>query len=503
MIRRMMALLACTALLPLPLPAVAQTAAARDNGELAAAADALFEAWARENHVPGLVYGVVKDGRLLFVKGIGTQDQESENPITPDSRFRIASMSKAFTALTILDLRDQGKLRLDDLAETHVPEMRGWKYPTSDSPRIRIRDLLTHTAGYVDDNPWGDRQQVLTEPEFTAMLKAGVPFSRPQQQAMEYSNFGYATLGRIISNVSGKPYQEYVAERILRPLGMTSTGFDVFKSPAGSRAIGYRWENNAWLREPDMKDGAFGAMGGMETSASDYAKYVTWLLSAWPARDGPETGPLKRSTVREIVQGSNFADLGDRRAGLGDGVCKQAGAYAMGWRVVEDCDLSYVSHTGGYPGYGSVVTLMPEAGVGIFAFSSRTYGAPVPPAYKTLKRMKDMGLAEPRPVATSAGVAAGYAAAARIWQAGDVMAVPERLAMNVLMDRTAATWKAEITRLKTQTGACRTDAPIEATTAMAGRFSWECEKARLNGSILLAPTLNPTIQELRFIPVPR
>ncbi|MDP1346396.1 serine hydrolase domain-containing protein, partial [Klebsiella pneumoniae] len=85
----------------------------------------------------------------------------SRRPVTPQTLFRIASMTKAFTALSVLSLRDDGKLQLDALAETYVPELRGWRYPTSDSPRIRVRDLLNHTAGFVTDDPWGDRQTPL------------------------------------------------------------------------------------------------------------------------------------------------------------------------------------------------------------------------------------------------------------------------------------------------------------------------------------------------------
>ncbi|HWK36150.1 serine hydrolase domain-containing protein [Sphingomonas sp.] len=485
---------------PTPVP---PAAAAQGIDSVTPAIAALFEDYVREQHIPGLVYGIVKDGRLVTVKGLGVQDVATRRPITADSRFRIASMSKAFTALAILDLRDQGKLRLDDLAETHVPEMRGWTYPTADSPRIRVRDLLTHTAGFVDDNPWGDRQQPLPEAEFTRMIAAGVPFSRPPQSAMEYSNFGYALLGRIITNVSGKAFEDYVAERILHPLGMTHTGYDIAQSPIGERAIGYRWEKEAWLREPDMARGAFGAMGGLETSANDYARYVGWLLSAWPARDGADAGPLKRASVREIVQGDGFATLGQRRAGLGQGECPQAGAYGFAWRVISDCDFDYVTHTGGYPGYGSVVILLPEQGVGIFAFASRTYGAPVPPAYQALKLMKDAGLLPARPIAVSPALAAGYAAAQKIWQAGDVLVAKDRLAMNFLMDRNAALWKGDLAALRQRAGtACRTDAPIQPGTAMAGSFTWDCGAVKLRGSILLAPTATPTLQELRLALAP-
>lgn len=463
---------------------------------------ALFETYARERHVPGLVYGVVADGRLVLVKGVGVQDRATLRPVTADSLFRIASMSKAFTALAILDLRDRGLLSLDALAETYVPEMRGWKYPTTDSPRIRVRDLLHHVAGFVEDNPWGDRQQPLPEADFTRMLAAGVPFSRVPQSAMEYSNFGYATLGRIVTNVSGKPYAEYIAERIFKPLGMVSTRYEVSDSPPDRRALGYRWENEAWVREPDMAHGAFGAMGGVETSANDYARYVAWLLSAWPARDGPETGPIRRATVRGLAQGSNFIDLGSRQSAIGRD-CSQAGAYAMGFSVTIDCDLGeYMSHTGGYPGYGSVVMLVPSAGVAIFAFSNRTYGAPVPPAYGVLKLIRDSGMLRPRAVPVSDRLRAAYAVAAGIWRAGDVAAQRDKLAMNFLMDRSAAQWKTDLAALKAQAGACRTDAPIVAASSMEGLFEWACAKGRVRGRVQLAPTSPPTLQALRFAALP-
>ena len=104
------------------------------------AADHIFADFCLDAHIPGLVYGVVADGQLAHVGTFGVQDLSSGRPVTADTLFRIASMTKAFTALTVLKLRDNGRLRLDALAEEYVPEMRGWKYPTEDSPRIRVRD---------------------------------------------------------------------------------------------------------------------------------------------------------------------------------------------------------------------------------------------------------------------------------------------------------------------------------------------------------------------------
>ncbi len=459
--------------------------------------DTIMADYAQTAPMPGLVYGIVKDGRLIHVQGYGVQDMEARAPITADSRFRIASMSKAFTALAILKLRDGGKLRLDDPAEKYVPEMKGWRYPTADSPKITVRDLLTHTSGFVEDNPWGDRQQVLPEADFTRMLKAGVPFARAPGLAYEYSNFGFATLGRIVSNVSGMPYERYIERTITAPLGMASTGYDIFKSPAGSRAIGYRWQDSAWLREPDMKDGAFGAMGGVETTANDYAKWVAFLLSAWPARDDPDTGPVRRATVREVVEGVNMPRGTMRNPSYGGAPCRQAGAYGMGWQVIEDCDLGrVVTHTGGYPGYGSIVLLLPDKGVGLFAFGSRTYNGAIPAAWRALLAMQAAGVLEERATPVSPGLSEAYEIARAIWAKGDVTGAP--LANNFLMDRDADRWKTELAGLKTQLGNCPGTEPIAPISAMEGIFTWTCEKGRLRGRVQRAPTNDVTIQALSY-----
>jgi CubicO group peptidase (beta-lactamase class C family) len=478
--------------------ASAAHAAAPDKATLAEV-DRIFADWRLASHAPGVVYGIVADGRLVHVDGLGIQDVATKRPVTADSLFRIASMSKAFTALAILKLRDEGKLALDAPAETYVPELKVWRYPTSDSPKITVRHLLNHTAGFVEDNPWGDRQQVMTEAEFSALLAEGTAFSRPPGLAMEYSNLGYALLGRIVTNVSGTGYQDYIRREIMAPLGMASTGFDVLASPADRRAIGYRWQDNRWVREPNMKDGAFGAMGGVETSANDFAKWVSFLLSAWPARDGADSGPVKRATVREIVTGSNFGAGRMRPAAIGGAACRQAVNYAMGWSVTHDCDVGrVVSHTGGYPGYGSIVLLLPDKGVGIFAFSSRTYGGASLPAWRALLALQKAGALTNREEPVSAGLTAAYEAAKSVWKAGDIAAAP--LGNNMLLDRDAARWKKQIADVKAEVGNCRIDAPIRPISAMEGSFSWTCETGRVSGRVQRSPKQQVEIQALEFAP---
>jgi CubicO group peptidase (beta-lactamase class C family) len=461
--------------------------------------DRIFVDFQLDSHAPGLVYGIVADGRLVHVKGLGVQDTAQQRPVTPDSLFRIASMTKSFTALAILKLREEGKLSLDDLAETYVPEMRGWTYPTADAPRIRIRDLLTHTAGFVTDNPWGDRQQPLAQADFTRMLKEGVPFSGAAGTSYEYSNFGFALLGRIIANVTHMPYRSYVERNILTPLGMAFSGFEVTDAPAERRAIGYRWEDGRWKEEPTMADGAFNAMGGLQVSASDYARYVAFLLSAWPARDGADNGPVKRASVRMLAEGSNFVTVSQRTGKSGPGACRLAAAYGFGMRVAQDCDLGLtLSHGGGYPGYGSHVLLMPQSGIGIFVFTNRTYNGGAPAAWDAAVALQKAGAVARRALPVSPLLADGYAAAGRIYAAGDVMAAKDSLAMNFLMDRDAPAWARAIAAVKANAGTCRTDAPITPTGAMSGSFTWACTSGRVQGEILLAPTNRATIQELKF-----
>jgi CubicO group peptidase (beta-lactamase class C family) len=464
--------------------------------QLIPAIDAHFKRFQQNAHVPGLVYGIVRSGTLQHVGVMGLQDMDARRPVTADTLFRIASMSKAFTALAILKLRDEGKLTLDALAETYVPELKAWRYPTTDSPRIRVRDLLSHASGFVTDDPWGDRQQVLPEAEFTRMLRDGVPFTRAPAIAYEYSNFGYALLGRIITNVSGQPFKDYIEQTIMRPLGMTATGYDIHASPLDRRAIGYRWENEKFVREPDMAHGAFGSMGGVQTSATEYAKWVAFLLSAWPPRDGAEAGPARRATVRELSQGLNFPQRGPR-PGSNDARCVQAMTYGMGLRVAQDCDAGLtLAHGGGYPGYGSYVLLLPEHDTGIFAFTNRTYSGPTGAVWDAAMELHKAGWFRPRALPVSTALAQAYDSVKAMAKAHGIGPGRSLLAQNFLMDRSEENWAAEFARLDREAGACRTDAPITATGALAGRFTWTCERGAISGSVLLAPTNPPTIQSL-------
>lgn len=468
------------------------------------AVNARFERFRQESHAPGLVWGIVANGQLAYSGALGVQDIVARRPVTTDTVFRIASMSKAFTALALLKLRDAGKLSLDAPVESYVPQTSGWRYPTGDSARLRVRDLLGHTAGLGPDDPWSDRQQPMSERDFTALLKNGVSFNQPPETTYDYSSLGYALLGRVITNVSGLRYDHYIENAFLRPLAMDATGYEIATVPADRLAVGYRWENEAFVQEPAMGNGVFGAMGGVHTSARDYARWVAFLLSAWPARDDRDTGLMSRATVRELAIGTSFPRLGSRPRPGNAGPCAFATVYSAGFNVVRDCDLGLVlTHNGGYPGYGSTVLLMPEYGIGIFAFVNRTYDTPTGAVFDVAQMLKDAGLLKAAAQRISPALAHAYAVARTMYQSGNVRSGQDGLSGNFLMDRSAENWDRQLSHLKADLGACGADEPLTATGLRTGSFSWQCEHGAIHGTLELSPTNPPLIQALTLTPAGR
>src|SRR4029077_11183272 len=157
-------------------------------------------------------------GSLVHSRGIGTLRVGEDAPPDADSVFRIASMTKSFTAATILVLRDEGLLRLDDPIAAHVPELAVLRAPTADSPVISVRDLMTMASGLATDDPWGDRQQGLGLDAFSELLQGPLTFAWPPGARFEYSNLAYGIRGPLITNVAGREYREVVRERLLGPL---------------------------------------------------------------------------------------------------------------------------------------------------------------------------------------------------------------------------------------------------------------------------------------------
>src|SRR5271169_1468923 len=262
--------------------------------------DKTFEDYAADKRIPGMVWGIVIDRELKHVRSAGVQDLVLKTPVTASTAFRIASMTKSVTALAILRLRDQGKLSLEDPVSKWIPEFARTKLPTRDSASIKIRQLLSHSAGFPEDNPWGDQQLAASDADLDRWLQQGLPFSTPPDTKYEYSNYAFALLGRIIAKASGTPYEEYVRNGILAKLHMDSSAFRFSSVPSAKRAIGYRLKpDGSYLEEPPLAQGVFGSAGGLLTNAEDLGRYVAYHLSAWQPRDEADHAPVRRNSVRE------------------------------------------------------------------------------------------------------------------------------------------------------------------------------------------------------------
>lgn len=335
----------------------------------------IYREYAEKNHFPGYAFGIVMDGKLVYSGSGGYIDINKKIPATTRSMFRIASMSKSFTAMAILRLRDEGKLKLDDPVWMYIPELKGQKL-TTDAPEITIRNLLTHSAGFPEDNPWGDRQLEDTDADLIALIKKGISFSNAPGLVYEYSNLGFAMLGYIIKKATGLPYSEYIARNIWKPLGMQQAEWEFTKVAPNQLAHGYRWVNNEWREEALLHDGIYGAMGGMITSIESFSKYMALHQSAWPPRNSVEAGPVKRSSIREMQQPWRFASLNANYKYPGGRSCPTAAAYGYGLRWTKDCEgRETVGHSGGLPGFGSNWAILPEYGLGVVFFANATYAS--------------------------------------------------------------------------------------------------------------------------------
>jgi len=471
------------------------------NAKLAAVfpeVERLFNAWVKQRHMPGAVMGLLIDGELAWVKTAGVRELDGRAVVTPDTVFRIASMTKSFTALAILKLRDEGKLALDDPVAHYVSAVADLSYPTKDAPALTIRHLLTHSEGFPEDNPWGDQQLARSEATMNAWIRAGIPFSNAPGMAYEYSNYGFAILGQVVGKASGKRYDEYLRTQILEPLEMSATTLEASEVPRDRVALGYRWEDNTWKSEPPLGHGAFGAMGGLWTSARDLARYVSFLMSAFPPRDDPEKGPVQRSSVREMQQVGRSQLASAFRRTVDGPLELNVGAYGYGLGVSQSCRFGHsIAHGGGLPGYGSLMRWLPEYGVGLIAMGNVTYASFGEMFNDALAALQRTGGLQPRAVVPSPALVSTQNDVSQLVMRWDDALAARIAADNLFLDETSERRAAGIRDLNAKHGPCQPVATIEVENALRGKWRMPCERGWVDVAITLAPTMPPRVQYLR------
>ncbi len=455
----------------------------------------VFVEHAGDSKIPGIAYGIVVDDSLVIASSTGLINLNKELSSSIKASFRIASMTKSFTAMAILKLRDEGKLSLEDPVAKYIPEMNNLKYLTSDSPIININNLLTMTAGFPEDNAWGDRQLDETDQMPMNLVKQGISFSNVPSSYFEYSNTGYALLGNIVSRVSGMPYQEYIRENILHTLGMNQTYWEYDSVPPENLALGYSREDEQWKLEPMLHDGSYGSIGGLITSIEDFSKYVSFQLSAWPARSNEETGPIKRSSLREM-QTAQFSDLNLDNENYNGDQCASVSGYGYGLGISKDCkSIKRVGHGGALPGFGSNYIFYPDYGVGIMAFGNLTYTEPLP-SNKIEKLLFEKAQLNPRQLRVSNILVQRQEQVLKLIQTWDTNLEKEIVAENLYMDESREQRIAHIQEIFEKAGEIKKIDKIEPWNQLRGSFIIHAENGVIEVYFALNPEIDAKVQDL-------
>jgi CubicO group peptidase (beta-lactamase class C family) len=443
----------------------------------------------------------VVDGKLVHTRALGFANVEDKIAVTSGTRFRIASMTKSFVAMAALKLRDQGKLRLDDPVEKYLPEFRKVKLPTSDAPPVTVRMLMTMTTGLPEDNPWGDRQMALPNAALEKFVGGGLSFASAPGERFEYSNLGYVMLGKVVSKVAGMRFQDYITKQIFLPLGMNNTSWEYTRVPAAQLALGYRWNGSAFEREPYLHDGDAAAMGGLITTADDFARYVALHLSAWPARDGADTGPLRRASLREMQSPKVFAGLNASTKLVDDKTLNpKTTSYAFGLNWTRDSQgVVTVGHSGGLPGFGSQYRFAPQHGIGVFAFSNLRYAPVYNPTARVLNGLVETGKLVPRAVTPAPVLLARQQQVAQLIQGWDEKLGQEITADNFFLDRSRADWIKEAAEQFAKIGKVLSVGDIIAENRLRGTFPIVGEKGTMKVFFTLTPERDPKVQQVHLM----
>lgn len=342
-------------------PTLAQTSAPAaatitENPDVEAA-QRLFSAWMEGQiayrGLPGVAVGVVHDQQLVWSRGFGYADVAAKKPMTADTRFRIASNSKLFAAIAILQLREAGKLRLDDPVNKHLPWFTMKPAGPDDGP-ITIEQLLSHSSGLQREA--GDHWSSFdfpTETELKALMTGRQAAFAPQTR-WKYSNLAFALAGLVVEQVSGQRWADYVSANILKPLDMTATSID---TPDPGLAIPYAARRPDGTRRvlPFVDAQGMAAATGMSSNVHDLAKFI----SAW-FRRAPKAGGnnvLSAGSWREALRVRSVDEDWESGSGLGFDHERFKGK-------------TYAGHGGGYPGNTTMTMAQIDDRVGVIVLTN-------------------------------------------------------------------------------------------------------------------------------------
>ncbi|WOJ97985.1 serine hydrolase domain-containing protein [Congregibacter brevis] len=297
----------------------------------------LFSAWLEgqiaQRELPGIVVGLVKGDDLIWSKGFGYADLSNKRPMTDDTRFRMASHSKLFTATAIMQLREKGLLRLDDPVSDYLPWFE-FKTATADDPAVTVEHLLTHSSGLPREagTHWSD-YEFPTKKELQALLPERQAAFSPEVR-WKYSNLAYALAGMIVETVSGQSWPAYLQDNIFDPLAMSASSVDA-EDPQLATGYGRRIPNQEREVMPFVDARSMSSATGLTSTIEDMAAFVSAQF-----REGPrgDNRILSTASLREMHRVRMLENDWTRGQGIG-------------FSVMRVGDKLQVGHGGGYPGY--------------------------------------------------------------------------------------------------------------------------------------------------------
>jgi CubicO group peptidase (beta-lactamase class C family) len=312
--------------------------------------DALMSDYAGD--VPGAALLVVRDGEAVLRKSYGLADLDAHVPVTPASNFRLASVSKQFTAAAILLLAEEGALSLDDPLREWLPSLP----PATGG--ITLHHVLSHTSGLIDyEDVMPDHvERQLRDADVLELLEAQDRLYFAPGTAYRYSNSGYALLALVVGEASGMDFAGFLHERIFRPLGMDGTvAFEDGTSTVAHRAYGHSLVDGAWVRTDQSGTSAVLGDGGIYSSIDDLAKWDAAL------REGRllDAGTWARAFTAQTATDESDVD-----------------GYGYGWRIHDDAGRRLLWHSGETIGFRNVLLRWPDHGLTVVLLTNRN--APEP-----------------------------------------------------------------------------------------------------------------------------
>jgi CubicO group peptidase (beta-lactamase class C family) len=320
---------------------------------------------------PGMSVGVVHQGKVVFLEGAGLRNIEKKSGVNPDTFFRLASTSKAFTAAAIGILVDQGKLNWSDKVTQHLP---GFQMQDAWVTReFTIKDLLVHHSGLVggagDSMIWPEpsgfsRTEVVNNLRY---LSPATSF----RTAYAYSNVLYITAGEIIAKVAGMSYGDFIQQHIFEPLDMTCFAGDVPKAKLTNAAMSYAHNDEKGIyavprNSIQQTQQMSVAAGGIVCNAQSMTKWIKALLS-------PDTLPFSMNVLNAQWSPETILNVSESEEKWDSTLFK---TYGLGWRIADMLGYKLISHTGTLSGYQAYVALLPELQVGVVVLNNGSnYGA--------------------------------------------------------------------------------------------------------------------------------